>query len=123
LNVLPFLARLQFSFVSLAIFSFSFIYYPGRCAGSEESSQKSSRVVNSQFSVDCFECVDLPELKSCYALPGANGLKLTKKIKTDHRQIVIVTITNYDILDYRQASYEYEAHYFFSKSSSPRQEK
>jgi CheY-like chemotaxis protein len=49
-------------------------------------------------------------------LPGENGLELTKKIKTLHPNIVVIILTGYDLLEYREVSRRY-ADYFFSKDS------
>ena len=40
------------------------------------------------------------------ALPGENGLELTKEIKADHPYIIISIITNYDMPEYREAAKE-----------------
>jgi DNA-binding NarL/FixJ family response regulator len=50
-------------------------------------------------------------------LPGENGLKLTRRIKTDHPEIIIIILTSYDFPEYREAAIQYQANYFFSKSS------
>jgi len=50
-------------------------------------------------------------------LPGANGLQLTKKIKRDLPGIRIAILTDYDLIEYRQAAAEYGADRFFVKSS------
>ena len=55
-------------------------------------------------------------------LPGGDGLQLTKKIKTQHGKIIIIIVTNYDLPEYRQAIHKCGASYFFSKSSSTRDE-
>ena len=36
-------------------------------------------------------------------LPGENGLELTKKIKKNYPDIIIVILTSYDLPEYRQA--------------------
>lgn len=51
-------------------------------------------------------------------LPGENGLELTKKIKKDYPNVIIIILTNYDIPEYRQAAYEYGANYFLTKDAS-----
>ncbi len=51
-------------------------------------------------------------------LPKENGLILTKKIKTEHPEIIIVILTSYDLPEYREAAYQYKANYFITKSSS-----
>jgi DNA-binding NarL/FixJ family response regulator len=50
-------------------------------------------------------------------LPGQNGLELTKKIKAAHPKIIILILTNYDILEYREAAFQFGADHFFTKSS------
>jgi CheY-like chemotaxis protein len=50
-------------------------------------------------------------------LPGENGLELTKKIKTQYPNIVVVIITNYDLPEYREAAYQSKADHFLSKDS------
>jgi len=50
-------------------------------------------------------------------LPDANGLKLTRKIKTSHPGIVIVIFTNYDLPEYRDAALRFGATSFIAKSS------
>jgi len=51
-------------------------------------------------------------------LPGENGLELTKKIKKNYPDIIIVILTSYDLPEYRQAARESMADYFVSKGSS-----
>ena len=36
-------------------------------------------------------------------LPGENGLELTKKIKKNYPDIIIVILTSYDLPEYRQS--------------------
>jgi CheY-like chemotaxis protein len=50
-------------------------------------------------------------------LPGENGLELTKKIKTQHPDIIIVILTNYDLPEYRKAAFESKADHFVTKDS------
>jgi CheY-like chemotaxis protein len=50
-------------------------------------------------------------------LPGENGLELTKKIKAQYPNIVVVIITNYDLPEYREAAYQSKADHFLSKDS------
>ena len=37
-------------------------------------------------------------------LPGESGLELTKKVKANHPEIVVVILTSYDLPEYRQAA-------------------
>ncbi len=50
-------------------------------------------------------------------LPGENGLELTKKIKAQYPNIIVVILTNYDFPEYRQAAYQSGADHFVSKDS------
>jgi DNA-binding NarL/FixJ family response regulator len=51
-------------------------------------------------------------------LPGENGLELSKRIKNNYPDVIIVVITSYDSPEYRAAARESRADYFVSKSSS-----
>lgn len=48
-------------------------------------------------------------------LPGENGLELTKRIKAQHPDIIVVIITNYDLPEYREAAYQCRADHFLTK--------
>ena len=50
-------------------------------------------------------------------LPGENGLELTKKIKAQYPNIIVVILTNYDLPEYREAAYQAGADHFVSKDS------
>ena len=50
-------------------------------------------------------------------LPGENGLELTKRIKAQYPDIIVVIITNYDLPEYREAAFESRADHFISKDS------
>jgi len=50
-------------------------------------------------------------------LPGANGLELTRKIKAQYPNIIIVILTNYDLPEYREAAHQSGADHFLSKDS------
>ena len=54
-------------------------------------------------------------------LPGENGLKVTKKIRTQYRDTVIIILTSYDLPEYREAAERYKADYFLSKGSSTKE--
>jgi DNA-binding NarL/FixJ family response regulator len=49
------------------------------------------------------------------SLPGENGLELTRKIKADHPDVIIIILTSHDSPEYREAAIRYKADYFFSK--------
>ena len=87
-------AALQLSFPSIAI---------DEAADGGETLQK----------VDTF----LPDLIFMdIQLPGENGLKLTEKIKATHPNIIILILTSYDLPEYREAAFQYEADRFLVKS-------
>jgi DNA-binding NarL/FixJ family response regulator len=50
-------------------------------------------------------------------LPGENGLELTKKIKTDYPDTIVVILTSYDLPEYRQAALQSMADHFVTKDS------
>jgi DNA-binding NarL/FixJ family response regulator len=54
-------------------------------------------------------------------LPGENGLVLTKNIKAQYPDIIVVVLTSYDTPEYREAATRYKADYFLSKGSSTRE--
>jgi len=55
-------------------------------------------------------------------LPGQNGLELTRRVRKDDTEVVIVILTNYDLPEFREAAYRYGVNYFFSKSMSSMEE-
>ena len=48
-------------------------------------------------------------------LPGENGLELTRKIKRNHPEIIIVILTSYDLPEYREAALQCKADHFVTK--------
>ena len=50
-------------------------------------------------------------------LPGANGFELTKKIKMNYPDVIVVILTNYDLPEYRQAALQSKADHFVTKDS------
>lgn len=50
-------------------------------------------------------------------LPGESGLSLTKKIKAEHPEMMIVVLTSYDNQEYRDAAFQSGANRFVSKDS------
>jgi DNA-binding NarL/FixJ family response regulator len=49
------------------------------------------------------------------SLPSGNGLELTKRIKADYPDVIIIILTSHDSLEYREAAIRCKADYFFSK--------
>jgi DNA-binding NarL/FixJ family response regulator len=55
-------------------------------------------------------------------LPGENGLELTKVIKQEHKKVIIIILTAYDLPEYRKAAYCNGANYLIAKGTSSRDE-
>ena len=51
-------------------------------------------------------------------LPGENGLEITRKIKTEYPEVVIMILTSYDLPEYRDAAIRFGANHFIVKGSS-----
>lgn len=54
-------------------------------------------------------------------LPGESGLDLTKKIKNQYPQIIIIILTAYDVPEYREAAVQAKGNYFLSKGSASKE--
>ena len=54
-------------------------------------------------------------------LPGESGLELTKKIKNQYPNIIIIILTAYDIPEYREAAVQAKGNYFLSKGSATKE--
>lgn len=50
-------------------------------------------------------------------LPKFNGLELTKIIKDQYPDVPIIILTSYDLPEYREAAFQYNANFFLSKAS------
>ena len=50
-------------------------------------------------------------------LPGQNGLKITRKIKTGWQGVPVIILTSYDMPEYREAAIGYGANSFIAKNS------
>ena len=50
-------------------------------------------------------------------LPGESGLELSKKIKNNYPDVIIVVITSYDLPEYRQAARLSKADHFVTKDA------
>jgi DNA-binding NarL/FixJ family response regulator len=50
-------------------------------------------------------------------LPGESGLELTRKIKASHPEIVVIILTHYDLLEYREAARDVGADGYIAKDS------
>jgi DNA-binding NarL/FixJ family response regulator len=54
-------------------------------------------------------------------LPGENGLDLTARIKTAYPNAIVIILTSYDTLEYREAAGKAKANYFLAKGSSSKE--
>jgi len=50
-------------------------------------------------------------------LPGENGLELTRRVKADYPDLIVIIVTSYDSPEYREAAIRCKADYFFSKDA------
>lgn len=55
-------------------------------------------------------------------LSGESGLKLTRKIKAAHPDIIVVVNTSYDLPEYKKAAFDVGADHFIPKSAMGAQE-
>ena len=77
--------------------------------------------VNSAEALQKIQTV-LPELIFIdIELPDEKGLELAKKIKAQYPDTIMITLTAYDLPEYREAALQY-THYFLSKGSATRKE-
>jgi len=51
-------------------------------------------------------------------LPGENGLEITRRIKLQRPEIVVMILTSYDLPEYRDVAMRYGANHFIVKGSS-----
>ncbi len=51
------------------------------------------------------------------SLPGESGLELTRRIKADYSDVIIIILTSHDSPEYREAAMRSKADYFFSKAA------
>lgn len=54
-------------------------------------------------------------------LPGENGLELTGKIKAKCPDVIVIILTSYDTLEYREAAAQAKANHFLSKGTSSKE--
>ena len=80
----------------------------------------SMKIVEAGDGVEAFQKIesDSPHLVFMdIRLPGENGLELTRRIKADHPDIVVIILTSYESPEYREAATRFKADYFFSKDA------
>jgi len=77
-------------------------------------------IIEAAHGVEAFQKIDSHPPNLIFMdiqLPGGNGLELTRKIKADHPDIIVIILTSHEFPEYREAAIRYKADYFFSKSS------
>jgi len=80
----------------------------------------SMEIIEAANGVEAFQKMDLAPPNLIFmdiGLPGENGLELTKKIKADHPDVIVIILTSHDSQEYREAAIRYKADYFFSKEA------
>jgi len=78
----------------------------------------SMKIIEAGDGEEAFQKIDsaLPDLVFMdIHLRGENGLELTRKIKADYPNIIIIILTNYDLPEYREAATRSKADYFIAK--------
>ena len=77
-------------------------------------------IVEAAEGVEAFQKIDAHPPNLIFmdiSLPGENGLELTRRIKADHPDIVVIILTSHDSPEYREAAIRCKADYFFSKGA------
>ena len=85
-----------------------------------QSQFPSTNIIEAADGVEAFQNIDSHPPNLIFMdiqLPGENGLELTRKIKADHPEIIIVILTSHDLPEYREAAIRNKADYFLSKDS------
>jgi DNA-binding NarL/FixJ family response regulator len=54
-------------------------------------------------------------------LPGESGLEVTRKLKIQYPDTIVIILTSYDLPEYREAASQYKADHFLSKVSATRE--
>jgi DNA-binding NarL/FixJ family response regulator len=77
-------------------------------------------IIEAADGVEAFQKIDSYPTNLIFmdiGLPGENGLELTRKIKADHPDVIIIILTSHDSPEYREAAIRYKADYFYSKGA------
>ena len=80
----------------------------------------SMNIIEAADGVEAFQKIDSQSPNLIFmdiSLPGENGLELTRKIKADHPEAIVIILTSHDLPEYREAAIQNKANYFFSKDS------
>src|SRR5512139_2158862 len=84
-----------------------------------QSQFPSMNIIEAGDGVEAFRQIDYHHPNLIFMdiqLPGQNGLELTRKIKADHPEIIIIILTSHDLPEYREAATRNKADYFFGKN-------
>ncbi len=85
-----------------------------------QSQFPSMNITEAGDGVEAFQKIDVHSPNLIFMdikLPGENGLELTRKIKADHSDIIVIILTSYDLPEYQEAAMSCKANYFLSKGS------
>jgi DNA-binding NarL/FixJ family response regulator len=80
----------------------------------------SMNIIEAADGVEAFQKIDSHPPNLIFmdiGLPGENGLELTRKIKADYPDVIVIILTTHDSPEYREAANQYKADYFFSKDA------
>ncbi len=80
----------------------------------------SMEIIEASDGIEAFQNIDSHPPNLIFMdirLPGENGLELSRKIKTDYPDIIIIILTSHDLPEYREAATRCKANYFLSKGS------
>jgi DNA-binding NarL/FixJ family response regulator len=80
----------------------------------------SMEIIEAEDGVEAFQKIDSRSPHLIFMdirLPGENGLELTRRIKADHPDIVVIILTSFESPEYREAAIRFKADYFFSKDA------
>ena len=77
-------------------------------------------VIEAADGVEAFQKIDSRPPNLIFidiSLPGENGLELTRRIKTDYPDVIVIILTTHNSPEYREAAIRNKADYFFSKDA------
>jgi DNA-binding NarL/FixJ family response regulator len=77
-------------------------------------------VIEAADGVEAFQKIDSRPPNLIFidiSLPGENGLELTRRIKTDYPDVIVIILTTHNSPEYREAATRNKADYFFSKDA------
>jgi len=85
-----------------------------------QSQFPSMNIIEAADGVEAFQKIDSHPPNLIFmdiSLPGENGLELTRMIKADYPDTIIMILTSHDLPEYREAATRVKADYFLSKGS------